>query len=245
MSKLVRSCKNLAHRGASGHAPENTMAAFHAAEKMGADGFEFDVLLSSDGVPVVIHDETLGRTTNGTGFVHQHTYAELQGLDAGSWFGASFAGEKIPRLEDVLREFGARMFLNIELKNSYLSYPGLEEKVIALIRRYGVEKNCLVSSFDHESMERFHTLAPDIPTGLLYDCILIQAPQYAKHVGASALHPYFRCISKKQVEAAHENGLQVNVWTVNEPADMHWMLTTGVDAIITNYPDRLRNILRA
>jgi glycerophosphoryl diester phosphodiesterase len=243
MSNREKSCKNLAHRGASGYAPENTMVAFRRAEQLGADGFELDVLLTRDGVPVVIHDETLDRTTDGKGWVHQHTYAELLHLDAGSWFAPAFAGEKIPTLEQVIAEFGKRMFLNIELKNSYIPMPQLEAKVIELIRRYGVEKNCLVSSFDHHSVADFHELAPEIPIGLLYDCILVHAHEYAKRVGAMALHPYFRCTTKKLVDAAHAEGLQVNVWTVNETSDMHWMLAIGVDAIITNYPDRLRDVL--
>ncbi len=243
MSNLERSCKNLAHRGASGHAPENTMAAFRLAEQLGADGFELDVLLTRDGVPVVIHDETLDRTTDGKGFVHEHTYEEIRGLSAGAWYGTSFAGERIPTLEEVIREFGSRLYLNIELKNSVIPMPMLEEKVIAIIRRYGVEKNCLVSSFDHGSVVKFHVLAPDIQTGLLYDCILFDSPGYALRAGASALHPDFRCVRPEMVRAAHRNGLQVNVWTVNEPEDLRQMLDAGVDAIITNYPDRLRAIL--
>jgi glycerophosphoryl diester phosphodiesterase len=143
-----------------------------------------------------------------------------------------------------MKAFGGRMLLNIELKNSYIPMPGLEEKVLGLIRRFGLEKECLVSSFDHRSMARFHRLAPDVPTGLLFDCILIDAAQYAKRAGASAVHPYFRCLTREQMTEAHEAGLQVNVWTVNEAADMHWMKALGVDAIITNYPDRLRDVLQ-
>ncbi|HEU4963822.1 MAG TPA: glycerophosphodiester phosphodiesterase [Bacilli bacterium] len=239
--------KNLAHRGASGFAPENTMAAFRLAQELGADGFEFDVMLTSDGVPVVIHDETLDRTTNGHGLVQSHTFDEIRQLDAGSWYGRSFAGEKVPSLEEVLAAYGGRMFLNIELKNSHVRAPGLEEKVIELIRRYGIERQVIVSSFDHHSMAKFHGLAPDIRTGLLYECCLVDAVSYALKLGASALHPLFATINVQPelVPAAHAAGLEVNVWTVNDPAFMRQCVRAGVDAIITNYPDRLRRLLES
>jgi glycerophosphoryl diester phosphodiesterase len=236
--------RNLAHRGASGHAPENTMAAFYLAEELGADGFEFDVQLTRDGVPVVIHDESLSRTTNGTGWVFQHTFEELRRLDAGAWYGERFAGETIPTLEEVIAAFGERLFLNIELKNSYFDMPGLEEKTIELIRRYGVERNVIVSSFHHGSMKKFHDLAPDIRTGLLYDCYIVEVVEYAKQLGASALHPFFAGTKPEVVAAVHANGGEVNVWTVNEIEHMRLVLALGVDSVITNYPDRLQEALK-
>jgi glycerophosphoryl diester phosphodiesterase len=235
--------RNFAHRGASAHAPENTMRAFHIAEQLGADGMEFDVQLTKDGVPVVIHDELLKRTTGANGYVFEKTWEEIQSLDAGSWFGREFAGEKIPSLEEVIAEFGGRMYLNIELKNSYFDMPGLEEKTIELIRRYGVEQQVIVSSFHHGSMQRFRELAPDIPTGLLYDCVIVGAADYSRRLGASAIHPFFATIKPEIVQEAHAKGLQVNVWTANEKEHMRLLILAGVDAIITNHPERLRDVL--
>lgn len=237
--------KNLAHRGASAAAPENTMAAFRLAEQMGADGIELDVQLTRDGVPVVIHDEWLDRTTNGKGLVSEHTLAEIRALDAGSWFGQAFAGEKVPTLEEVVRTFVRRLFFNIELKNSYLPMPTLEHRTIALIRSYRLKRGVLVSSFNHQSMHLFHHLAPDIPTGLLYDCVLVEAPPYAKRIGAAALNPFYMCVTQERVKEAHATGLQMNVWTVNDPDDMRHLMELGVDAIITNHPDRLRALMNS
>jgi glycerophosphoryl diester phosphodiesterase len=243
MAILRKKVLNLAHRGASGSTPENTMEAFQAAQGMGADGFEFDVQMTRDGVPVVIHDELLNRTTNGHGYVHSHTWAELQALDAGSWYGSSFAGAKIPTLEEVMDAFGSSMVLNIELKNSIFPMPQLEERTLELIRRYQIEERVIVSSFHHGSMQKFHELAPDIPTGLLYDCVIVGAVDYAKRLGARALHPFFATVQPNLIAEAHAAGLMVNVWTVNEEDHMKLAARAGVDAIITNYPDRLKGIL--
>jgi glycerophosphoryl diester phosphodiesterase len=243
MSENKRRCRILAHRGASGYAPENTMAAFRLARELGADGLEFDVQVTKDGVPVVIHDEWLERTTNGKGFVNEKTLAELRALDAGSWFDPKFAGERIPTLEEVIAEFGRDLFLNIELKNSFLEMPQLEEKTVGLIREYGIEETVIVSSFDHESMLHLHNIAPDLRTGLLYDCRLVDAPDYAKRISSAALHPLFATVRKDLVQSAHQNGLEVNVWTVNEEAHLQMMIQLGVDSIITNFPDRLCKML--
>ncbi|MGB8956324.1 MAG: glycerophosphodiester phosphodiesterase [Tumebacillaceae bacterium] len=243
MYTKIRNPKNLAHRGASAAAPENTMAAFRLAEQMGADGIELDVHLTRDGVPVVIHDEWLDRTTSGKGLVAEHTLAGIRALDAGAWFGDAFAGEKVPTLEEVIRAFGRRMFFNIELKNSYLPMPTLEHRTIALLRHYRLERGVLVSSFNHQSMHLFRQLAPDIPTGLLFDCVLVEAPPYAKSLGAAALNPYYMCVTQERVQEAHANGLGINVWTVNDADDMKQMIELGVDAIITNHPDRLRALM--
>lgn len=244
MPKQKQASLNLAHRGASGHAPENTLAAFRLAREMGADGFEFDVQVTRDGVPVIIHDEALVRTTGATGYVFDTAFEEIRRLDAGSWYGEQFRGEKIPSLEEVFAEFGD-LVLNVELKNSYYDMPQLEEKTIALIRQYGLERQVIVSSFHHKSMQQMHRLAPDIKTGLLYDCVLADAVAYAKRLGASALHPYFGTVKPDLLNEAHAAGLMVNVWTVNDETHMRLCAEAGADAIITNYPDRLRTVLNS
>ncbi|ARU61943.1 hypothetical protein CBW65_13565 [Tumebacillus avium] len=244
MPKQKQVSLNLAHRGASGHAPENTLAAFRLARQMGADGFEFDVQVTKDGVPVVIHDEALVRTTGASGYVFDYTFEEIRRLDAGSWYGEQFRGEKIPSLEEVFAEFGD-LVLNVELKNSYYAMPQLEEKTIGLIRKYKLEQQVIVSSFHHMSMQELHRLAPDLKTGLLYDCVLVDAVAYAKRLGASALHPFFGTVKPDLVAEAHAAGLMVNVWTVNDEMHMRLCAQAGVDAIITNYPDRLRTVLNS
>lgn len=244
MPKQKQASLNLAHRGASGHAPENTLAAFRLAREMGADGFEFDVQVTRDGVPVIIHDEALVRTTGATGYVFDTAFEEIRRLDAGSWYGEQFRGEKIPSLEEVFAEFGD-LVLNVELKNSYYDMPQLEEKTIALIRQYGLERQVIVSSFHHKSMQQMHRLAPDIKTGLLYDCVLVDAVAYAKRLGASALHPFFGTVKPDLLNEAHAAGLMVNVWTVNDETHMRLCAEAGADAIITNYPDRLRTVLNS
>ncbi|MFD2171513.1 glycerophosphodiester phosphodiesterase [Tumebacillus lipolyticus] len=244
MTKRNHRVLNLAHRGASGYAPENTMAAFRLAKELQADGLELDVQITKDGVPVVIHDETLVRTTGAQGYVFQHTYEEICRLDAGGWFDAKFQGEKIPRLEDVLRTHGD-LLLNLELKNSYFRMPGLEEKTIELIRAYGLEQRVIVSSFHHGSMKAVHRLAKEIRTGLLYDCVLEDVIHYARAIGASALHPYYATVTSELLATAQAAGLMVNVWTVDDLAQMRACVQAGVDAVITNFPDRLHGVLNS
>ncbi|ASS76152.1 hypothetical protein CIG75_15185 [Tumebacillus algifaecis] len=244
MRKRKHKVLNLAHRGASGYAPENTMAAFRIAKEIGADGFEFDVQLSKDGVPVIIHDEALVRTTGAKGYVIEHTSDELARLDAGVWYGQDFQGQRIPTLEQVLQTYGD-LYLNVELKNSYHEMPGLEEKVIELIRNYGVEQNVLISSFHHKSMQTLHRLAPDLKTGLLYDCVLVDAVTYAKRLGASALHPFYGTVKADLLREAKAAGVQVNVWTVNDEEQMRLCAEAGVDAIITNDPQLLYEVLNS
>ncbi|KEO81669.1 hypothetical protein EL26_19555 [Tumebacillus flagellatus] len=221
------------------------MEAFYRAEQLGADGFEFDVQLTRDGVPVVIHDETLNRTTNGQGYVYMHTLDELRALDAGSWYAPQYKGLQIPTLQEVIETFGGRMVLNIELKNSIFDMPGLEEKTLDLIRCNQIENSVVVSSFHHGSMQKFHALAPDIKCGLLYDCVIVGATEYAERLGASALHPFFATVKPELVAEAHRAGLEVNVWTVNEMDHMRLAVLSGVDAMITNYPDRLKSVLES
>ncbi|TCP55366.1 glycerophosphoryl diester phosphodiesterase [Tumebacillus sp. BK434] len=244
MPKQKQKPLNLAHRGASGHAPENTLAAFRLARELGADGLEFDVQVTKDGVPVVIHDEALVRTTGAKGYVFDHTFEEIRRLDAGSWYGEAFRGERIPSLEEVLAEFGD-LVLNAELKNSHFDMPELEAKAIGLIRQYGLEQRVILSSFHHMSMQQLHRAAPELKTALLYDCVLVDAVGYAKRLGASALHPFFGTVKPELIAEAHAAGLMVNVWTVNDETQMRLCAEAGVDAIITNYPDRLRMVLNS
>lgn len=235
---------NYAHRGASGYFPENTMLAFTKAEEMGCDGIETDVQMTRDGVLVLIHDERIDRTTNGSGLVKDYSYAELCRLDAGSWFGARFAGAKIPTAGELLllaRDTG--ISIDFEIKNGIIQYEGIEEKLIELIYCYGWQEHVILSSFNHYSMVHCKEIAPDLKTGLLYMEGLYQPSRYARTTRADALHPYFHAVNEEIVREAHLEGLLVNTFTVNDPLTMRRLVMMGVDGIVTNYPDRLRAVI--
>ena len=238
---------NLAHRGFSGKYPENTQAAFLAAMEEGrCDGLESDVHLSKDGEPVIIHDATLERTSDGNGPVGDHTFAELRKLDIGAWMGVQFAREKIMHLDELLGLVIAHdKILNLEVKNFEVFYQGIEEKVIGRIRAVGAADRVFLSSFNHISMKLCKQLDAGIPVGLLYGQPLIGIDETAAKYGIDALHPRISCLrySPDLAEKARSRLLKVNVWTVNTEEDMRFCLEKGVDSIITNFPDRLSVLL--
>ena len=226
-----------AHRGASGSAPENTLPAFEMAIEQGADGLEFDVQLTRDDYVVVIHDETLERTTNGNGWVADHSLEDLKRLDASAGR-EGFAGVRIPTLEELFGLVaGADVRLNVELKNSRIPYQGMEERVVALIDRFGLRDRIILSSFDHNSLRGLAEAGVGLPLGVLYSEPLWKPWQYAAKLGADAIHPSLSATRRKVVAKCQERGLKVNVWTVNEPDDLRRMGSLGVDAVITNYPN--------
>lgn len=236
----------LAHRGFSGDYPENSPLAFQmAVEKTGADGFESDVHLTKDGKLVIFHDDLVDRTSNGTGYIRDHTYDELLQLDIGAWKSPEFAGQRIWTLEELLdfcRE--NQKVLNLELKNSRIFYEGLEQRVIDEICRRQMQDQVFASSFNHVSMQRFKELCPDIQTGLLYGDPLWDMRHYLEQSNADNVHPCFVLLQYQPelVELFHSRHMEIHVWTVNEEADIREMLATGVDGIISNYPDRLCRI---
>jgi glycerophosphoryl diester phosphodiesterase len=238
---------NLAHRGFSGKYPENTKRAFLAAIEEGhCDGFESDVHLSADGEPVIFHDATLERTSNGSGAVGAHSFAALRELDTGSWKGAEFAGERILHLDELLGivlEHG--LVLNLEIKNYDVFYKDIEERVIRRIKALGAEEAVFLSSFNHISMKKCKEIDGSIKTGLLYSYPLLDAAAYAASGGMDALHPRVSCLvySPELTGEAHKRGLKVNVWTANTEEDIRFCIEKGVDSIISNYPDRLGALL--
>jgi glycerophosphoryl diester phosphodiesterase len=239
----------MAHRGFSGKYPENTMLAFEKAVFEGnCDGFETDVHMSADGALIVIHDDTLDRTTTGSGRVDAMEYSQLQKLDAGVKYDAVFAGERIPLLADVLELVKKRdLMLNIELKNMSVTSPGLETRVIELVRSMDMVEQVQLSSFNHISMVQCARIAPEIYTALLYMQPMYEAWIYALHCGAKALNPYFLLAQYEPQLAAYcaDLGLDINVWTVDEPeeiAEMCKLVKRG--SIISNYPDRVHAALR-
>jgi len=233
---------NIAHRGASSAAPPNTLAAFEKAAELGADGIEFDVHLSADGVPVVIHDFTVDDTTDGRGRVADLTLAQLEQLDAGSSFDPAFAGERIPTLTQVLETCGNRLLLNIELKDLSLRDSGLERAVIAQVERHGLNDRVILSSFNPFSLRRAKKIAPHIPVGLLYAPNLslpLRRAWLAPLFPHEARHPEHSMVDARYMAWAHRRGYRVNTWTVDDPDEMRRLIALGVDSIITNLPDVL------
>ena len=237
---------NIAHQGASTAAPPNTLAAFEKAVELGADGIEFDVHLSADGVPVVIHDFTVDGTTDGSGRVTDMTLAQLKQLDAGSHFDPAFAGERIPTLEEVLEAVGSRLLLDIELKCFSLRNAGLERAVIAQVERHSLSDRVLLSSFNPFSLRRAKRIAPHIPVGLLYSPRLplpLRRAWLAPVVPHEARHPEHTMVDAHYMAWARRRGYRVNTWTVNDPDEMRRLIDLGVDGIITDVPDVLHNVL--
>ncbi|MCM1135485.1 MAG: glycerophosphodiester phosphodiesterase [Clostridium sp.] len=237
--RAERPTKIWAHRGASGHAPENTLPAFEMAYELGADGIELDAQLTKDGVPVVIHDETVDRVSDGTGPVRNFTLEELKKLNVGKNFPA-YGKVQIPTLEEVYAFIKRTdMVVNLELKNSVFFYEGLEEKVLALAKRMGLSDRIIYSSFNHHSMKWVKELEPEAKIAFLYTDGIADVEEYGSKYGVYAVHPYMRNTEyPDMVKKCHERGIQVNVWTVNEEADIKRMKELGVDAIITNYAER-------
>jgi glycerophosphoryl diester phosphodiesterase len=236
----------IAHRGASAAAPANTIAAFEKAVALGADGIEFDVHLSAEGVPVIIHDYTVDTTTDGSGLVSEMTLAQLKQLDAGTHFDPAFAGERIPTLEEVLRAFGGRLLLNIELKTTSKRDNGLERAVIALVEEHGLASRVLFSSFNPLSLRRAKKIAPHIPVGLLYSPDLelyLRRAWLAFLFPHEARHPEHTMVDARYMAWARRRGYRVNAWTVDDPDEMRRLIDLGVDGIITNVPDVLREVL--
>ncbi|MDF2682031.1 MAG: glycerophosphodiester phosphodiesterase [Brevibacillus sp.] len=232
----------IAHRGASGYAPENTMAAFRKAVKMKADYIEIDVQATKDGKLVVIHDTTVDRTTDGTGKVSSFTLDEIRSLDAGSFFGPDFAGERIPTFEEVLDEFRGKTGILIELKAPEL-YPGIEEQVAAALSERNMDKpeneKIIVQSFNFDSMKTFHELLPDIPVGVLTSNKDDLTDEKLKEFAAYAdyVNPTQKLVTEDLVNRIHDLDMQISVWTVRKPEEVEPLLKAGVDDIITDYPD--------
>ncbi len=232
------------HRGASAHAPENTLEAFELALQEGADGLEFDVKLSQDGRVVVIHDATLDRTTDGQGRVNRQRLAALRRLNAAAHFPAAAGRAQIPTLEEVLERFGQRAILNIELTNYTSPLDGLVGRVVRLVRRFGLQDRVLLSSFFPQNLWLAAALAPQIYRGMLSE-----PNRFGRMVdgglwrwGCQALHPHLKNVTPALVQAVHRRGGRVHVYTVNRPPDMRRLRAWGVDAIFTDDPALARQI---
>ena len=227
----------LAHRGASGYAPENTLEAFRLALEMGADGFELDIHVTLDGELVVIHDETVDRTTNGTGYINDMTLAQLKELDACNKMEA-YRGAKIPTLAEVLELIRhTNHIVNIEVKTDKNFYAQIEEKCLALVKEMGMEDRVIYSSFNHFTLKTLCALEPNAKLGMLFGDIMVNPWEYAKSIQVDYLHPMkMNIYTPNFAEGAHTAGLGINLWTVNDVPTMEKCLETNA-GIITNYPD--------
>lgn len=235
-----------AHRGASGLAPENTLAAFREALAFPfVQWMELDVQLSGDGVPVVIHDDRVNRTTNAAGRVVDYTAAQLSALDAGSWFAKRFAGEGVPALEEVIETAKGRCRLNIELKTYGGLYPMLEQRVVELVYKHGLQHDAVITSFDGEALRKVRRLSEEIETGLIVDKI---APQKAlaelRRLEAGFLSLGYPSVTPELMALMRQAEVAVMAWTVNERTEMRRVAAIDPTIIIcTNYPDRYGQLL--
>lgn len=234
----------VAHRGASAEAPENTLVAFRRAIDVGCRAIELDVQLTSDGHPVVMHDDVLDRTTNGTGPVSACSLEEVRRLDAGAWFGREFAGERVPTLGEALdlaREAGA--FVNVEIKTDRHPYPGIEEAVAEAVLARGLVNRVFVSSFNPATVKRFHAVLPAVGTGVIHlgEPLAEEIAAYAKF--ARALGLYVECATPEAVAMAHEAKMSAIAWVVNDAALARQLFDAGVDGVITDDPRALREFL--
>jgi glycerophosphoryl diester phosphodiesterase len=266
---------NIAHRGASGHAPEHTIAAFDQAFEWGVDYLEQDLQMTADGVLVVFHDDTLDRTARGpaglcTGPVSERTLAELKQCDVGSWFNqkfpdrarAEFVGQRVPTLDEVFGRYGERANYYVETKSPQSS-PGMEEKLVELIEKHDLRRGALerrqvmIQSFSEESLRKLHELDPELPL-----VRLLPAPEVTPEPGsdlsaelrpllegiaeyAVAIGPNRLTVDHELVRAAHKLDMQVHPYTVNLRLEMERLWNMGADAIFTDFPDRLREMQRA
>ena len=234
-----------AHRGASGYAPENTMDAFRKAIEMKADGIELDVHLTKDGEVVVIHDEVLDRVSDGTGRVQDFTCNELKKFNFNK-IHPEYEKEEIPTLEEVYQLIKPTdLTINVEMKTGNTFYPGMEDKVLELTKKYDMMDRIIVSSFNHYTIRSMKEKCPELKTGALYADGIINAVDYvADVVRADALHPgWTKIFYPNYLEDCRRRNILVHVWTINNEEDMRRCCEMGLDAIITNYPDVARKVV--
>lgn len=232
----------IAHRGASGHAPENTLAAFERAVQLGAGFIETDLHLTRDARFVAIHDMTLERTTNGHGAVRDFTLAELRALDAGMWYDRKYMGEHIPTLEEVL-EFARKHDVVFYLEVKYDAAWGMHHALVGALRKAQDAARTIVISFDPGTLDSVRKLDASIMMGLLIDEPSPECVKISLNVGARQLCPRFTLVTPELVAEAHRADLHVATWTVNQADEMRNVVGAGVDGVMTDFPDRLQAVL--
>ena len=247
-------CKVISHRGANLDAPQNTIPAFERSLEIGVDGFETDIHLSSDGVPVICHNYTIDETSNGKGEVKSMTFDELRGYDFGSWFGEKFKGTKLPSVEEFLTlcEKADIEIMNIEIKPPLDGDMSIVAKTIDAVKARGLFDKLLISSFSADVLVECKKVDPNCKTGYLYapdkkHCytqMLFGYVEFAKKIKADYLHPHFLSVNRRYVRRLHENGIGINVWTVDKEKIARKLLKLGVDGIITNDPIMVNGLIK-
>ena len=232
-----------AHRGASAYAPENTMAAYKLALEMGVVILEIDVQLSKDGIPVVIHDPVLDRTTNGNGRVDNKTLKELKELDIGGWFGQQFSGERLLTLDELLKWAKGKTNILIEIKTNPSKNRDVTLKVTDTIEHQDMLDYVEVFSFYHNVAKDVTQINPNVLTGVCYSADPVSHSSLAAKANANVIHPNFNFCSHNVVKDAHKNGIFVITWTINNIMDYYDAVKFGVDCIKTDFPDKLADLI--
>lgn len=236
----------IAHRGASAYAPENTLAAFQKAVDSNSDAFELDAKLTNDGEIVVIHDQSVDRTTNGTGKVKNLSLEELRKLDAGTVFSNKFTNEKIPTLREVLEIFSGQILINIELTNYSSIFDGLAKKTAILVKLLGVEKSVIFSSFHPINLMITRKILPEVPVALLAvpgKNGWLARSNLLRWVSPQIVHPYYKDIDRNYIEKQHKYDRKVNIWTINDEKGMERFIKAKIDGLITDDPILGRKVL--
>jgi len=236
----------IAHRGASAAAPENTLAAFTLAAALGADAIELDVKLSKDGAPIIMHDETVDRTTDAKGKVKDFTLADFRKMDAGSWKDTTYVGERVPTLAEVFEVVAGRLWVNVELTNYDTRGDDLVPTVVALIQKMAWQRRVLLSSFDPLNIRRVKHLDSSLPVAQLTASdmpIYLREAWLAPAAPHEARHPDVAQLRQKGVAWYHRRGYRVNVWTNNDAADMRDFAWQGVDGLITDVPNVAKGVI--
>ena len=249
----MSSVKIIAHRGVNRYAPQNTLPAFERAAQLGADGFETDIHLTKDGIPVICHNYTINETSNGIGSIAAYTLEDLRKLDFGSYYHPKFSGTKIPTLDEFLelvKQYDIEV-MNIELKGPKDKKTDVVPVIIDTVRAHKLSDRLLLSGFDTYLLKAAKDYDNDVRTAYLYGmphcdnyANMLFPVAHAKRIGAYALHPMSCFVNKAYVKAAHKEGVKVNVWTVNPEDRISYMIDCGVDGIITDCPDRALNIMK-
>ncbi len=248
-------CNVISHRGANKVTPQNTLEAFKKAIQFRADGFETDVHLTSDGVPVICHNYTIDKTSDGKGKIAANTLDYLKRFDFGSYFHHTFKGVEMPTLEEflTLSEKANLKVLNVEIKSPKNKDYQIVDKVIDAVKAHNLFDKLLISSFDPDLLVYVKDLDENCQTGFLYSPdkpitykkVLGKEIDFAKSIGADALHPHQLFVSKELVESAHENGIMVNPWTVNKEKDIIKLVNLGVDGVITDVPNIAKRLIES
>ncbi|KKE80690.1 MULTISPECIES: glycerophosphodiester phosphodiesterase [Bacillaceae] len=228
-----------AHRGASKYAPENTLPAFELAYEMKADGIETDVQLTKDEIPILIHDENVKRTTNGIGFVKDFTFAEIQELDAGSWFSKKYTGTPIMSLEEFLNWIKFKpLYLNIELKNNKIDYEYIESIVFEMVQEHQLLDRTTISTFNSESIKRMREINQMVEVAYLTSKQNNKLVTYAKDLGANAIHVNYRLLNDRLMNECLRNDMKIRVYTINRYPSMKQCFHLGCNGIFTDVPDK-------